>query len=143
VAVGIKGYLYAGMAHLNLGHYKQAIKVFGQAIKLIYKNENEVKKRICDERVIFDVSKFKLWLALMWTGKGQTLIKMGRLREALVCLEKAVSANPDSMTWQNLGSLYHSLGRYQDAQKCNNKALEIGQTTTGRLNLYKVEAGKF
>ena len=128
---------FEGIAHSNLGHYKQAMKIFDQAIKLICKSESEAKKRVHDERFIFDISKFKSWSALMWTGKGRTLIKMGQLKEALICLKKAVSVNPDSVTWQNLGSLYHSLGRYQDAKKCNDKALEIGQNTTGRLNLYQ------
>jgi tetratricopeptide (TPR) repeat protein len=134
---GIVGRYFEGVAHSNLGHYEQAMKTFDQAIKLIRKSEDETKKEAHDDRFIFDVSKYKSWSALMWTGKGQTLIKMGRLKEALTCLKKAVSDNPDSATYQNLGSLYQSLGCHQDAKRCNDKATEIGQTTTGRMNLHQ------
>lgn len=134
---GIVNRYFEGMAHSNLGHYEQAMKTFDQAIKLIRKSEDKGRERVHDNRFIFDVSKYKSWSALMWTGKGQTLIKMGRLKDALECLKKAVSDNPDSATYQNLGSLYQSLGRHQDAKRCNDKAIEIGQTTTGGINLHQ------
>ena len=135
---GIVGRYFEGMAHSNLGHYKQAMKIFDQAIELLDKDEGKTKEQAHDDRFIFDVSKYKSWSALMWTGKGQTLIRMGRLKDALICLKKAVSDNPDSMTYCNLGSLYHSLGRYQDAKGCNDKATEIGQTTTDRVDLHQM-----
>lgn len=134
---GIVGRYFEGVAHLNLGHYEQAIKTFDEAIKLIRKSAEKDRERVHDNRFIFDVSKYKSWSALMWTGKGQTLIKMGRLKDALECLKRAVSDNPDSVTHRNLGDLYQSLGRHQDAKRCNDKATRIGQTTMGGINLHQ------
>jgi tetratricopeptide (TPR) repeat protein len=123
------GFYHRGMAHFNLGNYELAITIFDQAIKLMSKRESETKKEIRKlERksgrkpVLVNVSGTKLYSALIWTGKAQVLIKMELLKQALTCLKNAVSIQPDSTTWRNLGSLYYSLGNYQDAQRCYDKA---------------------
>jgi tetratricopeptide (TPR) repeat protein len=123
------GFYHEGMAHFNLGQYELAISVFDQAIKLMSKRKSETKKKIRESEresggkiFLVNVSGFKLYSALIWTGKAQTLIKMGSLKQALTCLKNAVSIQPDNTTWRNLGSLYYSLGHYQDAQRCYDKA---------------------
>ncbi len=123
------GFYHEGMAHFKLGQYELAITVFDQAIKLMRKRKSETKKKIRElEResgrkpFLVNVSGSKLYSTLIWTGKAQTLIKIGLSKQALKCLKNAVSIQPDSTTWRNLGSLYYSLGNYQDAQRCYDKA---------------------
>lgn len=129
--VSLVGFYHKGMTHFNLGNYELAITIFDQAIKLMGKRENEKKKELSKlEResgrkpIVINVSVTKLYSSLIWTGKAQALIKMGLLKQALPCLKNAVSIQPDSTAWRNLGNLYHSLGSYEDAQRCYDKAAD-------------------
>jgi len=73
-------------------------------------------------RVLADVNSVKRALAGVIYGK----LPKGSNEEAVRCLEKAVSINPNRlMHYIELGRVYAQMGRKDDARRCINKGLAM------------------
>ena len=59
-------------------------------------------------------------------GKGAALVAIGQLDDALIVLDRALSANPrNEVAWVNKGTALTRLGRLEDALKCYNSAIKV------------------
>jgi len=72
-----------------------------------------------------------------WNDLAGALIRLGRTKEAVELLESAVKRFPDDYgVHANLGTAYHLLGRYQDAEKEIARDLEINPEAHFGLEKY-------
>jgi len=62
-----------------------------------------------------------------WYNKGVTLVRAGKLQEALEAHDKATKLNPQyAGAWCGKGATLVSLGRYQEGREAQAKAAELG-----------------
>jgi tetratricopeptide (TPR) repeat protein len=64
--------------------------------------------------------------AWIWSNKGNSLNNLGRYKEAITCLDKALALDPrDEFAWNNKGNSLNSLGRPEEALQCYDRAIKI------------------
>ena len=64
--------------------------------------------------------------AEVWSNKGAALGILGKLQEAIDCLDSALEINPRlAEAWNNKGNALINLGKPQEAIACYDSALEI------------------
>lgn len=91
-----------GLALLNTGHIKKAMKCFDNVIA--------INPRRYDA----------------WTYKGSALASLDMFEEAIFCHERALTINPrDEHVWCNKGFTLAHLSAFEEAIACFDKALEI------------------
>ena len=61
-----------------------------------------------------------------WLNRGNTLLSLGKYKEALLCYDRAIAIRDDLPTaWNNRGIALKHLGRYEDALRSYNMALKL------------------
>lgn len=94
-------YSQRGMAHLNLGHYQQAIRDFDQA------------NRSGED-------------AFLYSQRGVALYQLGQLQKALESYDKAIRINPRLVSaYNNRGTAYHTLGQLDKAIDDYDEAIRL------------------
>lgn len=64
--------------------------------------------------------------AWVWSNKGNSLNNLGRYKEAITCLDKALALDPqDEFALNNKGNSLNSLGRQEEAIQCYDRAIKI------------------
>ncbi len=128
-----------GLAHLNMGEYKEAIRCFKRAVELDQDQPD-------GWRLIAHCS-LKLWLyhealqavdeglrravsrtefADLYGARGDIFATMQKPVEALVAYNKALSYTPSAPAlWRSKGALLQRLGEMADAQECLEKAIHL------------------
>ena len=61
-----------------------------------------------------------------WYNKGDSLLKLGRYKEALECYDKATKIHPvDTDAWYYKGLVLQKLGKDKESLKCYDKVIEL------------------
>lgn len=121
-----------------MGRRLEAVECYDKSIALDYRHVTPwwnkahtlgiMKKfddaiRCCDR----GIELFPECAANWWSHKGVILQDCGRLEEALVCHERALSSNPpEILGWYNKAIIQEQLGRAQDAIKSYEAYLAFG-----------------
>ena len=70
-------------------------------------------------------------MALFWNNKGSSLSALGRHKESLECLDKALAIDPKlAMAWNNKGTAFSRQGQYKEGLGCYDTALAIDPRST-------------
>ncbi len=90
---------------------------------------HEVKKITNDAPTMEQIEK-KIELDpnfyLGWYSKGAALVDLGKLEDAISCLNKAIEINPKrAASWYMKGIASSRMSKFDDALTCFNKVLEI------------------
>ena len=73
--------------------------------------------------------------SMLWVQKGEALDRLTRVREALMCYDKAIELEPKNiLAWCSKGVALSQLGRYEEALRCYDRALEINPRDWASLN---------
>ncbi len=75
---------------------------------------------VYDEALAFEENNFELWKL-----RGDTLLNLGRYKEAYDTYESILSYSQDEEVWNNKGYVLFSMGNYSEAVKCYKRAIEI------------------
>lgn len=145
-----------GISLSNLGHYKESIKNFDEAIKInkrspailhkgktlaLMGNYDEAIKVLDDFISIFE----KYWK--VWLEKGNVLRMAKRYDESLICLEKANSLSSDNAEiLAAKGHLMGDLGKISEAISLCEQSLELDSQKYETWNLignYYLEQKKY
>ena len=132
-----KQWLDEGDAHLNAGHYKEALVADEQAIRL---NPNSTNAYIArgdalneleryDEALIADEQAIRLNpnSANAHIGKGYVLDELKQYEEARAAYEQAIRLDPYiAMAHRNKGGILYQLGRKEESQKAYDIARQLG-----------------
>ncbi|HID26577.1 MAG TPA: tetratricopeptide repeat protein, partial [Methanosarcinales archaeon] len=63
---------------------------------------------------------------IAWDNKGNALINLDRIEDAIECYNKALELNEkDIIAWNNKGNALNLLGKKEQAIECYKKALKI------------------
>ena len=150
-------YFRRGNLFFNLGKLEDAIKAYGEAIKIhrgyagawtnlgvalsgLGKNKDAVK--------VFDKAiKINPNIAETWYNKGNTLSELGKYKDAVKVYDKAIEIKPVYFkAWYNKGNALSKLGKYEDALKAHDKAIEINskdaEAWNNKGNVFR-ELGKY
>lgn len=96
-----------GMMLEEQGNYNESVKAFDNATNANPKNEM--------------AWKFKGFMLAHW---------MGRYREGLAALDRALEIRPAADVWEAKGRVFNELGRYDEAINASEKALSLNQNLT-------------
>ncbi len=98
---------YQGLAYFNLGNYEEAIKCYDKLLELDSANK----------AALFN--------------KAKSLSELRKSKEAIECLDRLIKLDPNygssGCISAVLGTLHYSLENYQEAIKCYDRALELGE----------------
>lgn len=129
-------YSNKGVSLCNLGHPREAITCFDQALSTTPGNsyarlnkgvalgmlgyvEEELE---CYEEALGITPEY----AEAWYNKGLALYKLRRFDEAINCYDRALTINPyQAEVWVNKGLVMGSFGRFEEELSCYEKALAI------------------
>ncbi|MCK5559835.1 MAG: tetratricopeptide repeat protein, partial [Thermoplasmata archaeon] len=97
----------------NIGKLEPAKKII---VEMILKESKGTGK----------IQRFDKRSANAWNDKGVVLIKIGNLKEAISCFDRAIKINPNvSDIWSNKGIVLYKLHKYERAMRCFDKALQL------------------
>lgn len=129
-------YSNKGVSLCNLGHPREAITCFNQALSSAPGNAyarlnkgvalgmlgNADEELECYEEALAITPEY----AEAWYNKGLALYKLGRFDEAMSCYDRALTINPyQAEVWVNKGLVMGSLCRFEEELSCYEKALAI------------------
>ncbi|MCS6940689.1 MAG: serine/threonine-protein kinase [Roseiflexaceae bacterium] len=128
-----------GLAHMNMGEYKEAIRCFKRTVEL---DQDQP-----DGWNLIARCSLKLWLyhealqavdeglrravsrteyAHLYSARGDIFATMQKPVEALAAYNKALSYTPSAPAlWRSKGILLQRLGEVADAQECLEKAIHL------------------
>jgi tetratricopeptide (TPR) repeat protein len=123
-------------AHHELGHYREAIKAYREALRLkpdfanawynlglAYKKSGRYREAIEAYR---EALRLKPDGAEAWYNLGFAYGESGRYREAIEAYREALRLKPDdAKAWYNLGVAYGKSGRYQEEIEAYREALRL------------------
>ena len=124
-----------GIALHGLGDYDGAIKCFEESLKIIPDDPPTTGNmgRTLHARGHFQEAVHWLEKSLAgssvagyWGLKGECLLHLGRLEEALDCYRRARDLEPKKAAhWSDEGAVHARLGSFKDALRCYQKAVEV------------------
>jgi tetratricopeptide (TPR) repeat protein len=136
-----------GNAYGNMGMFKQAVKLYKQAIRIdpynaeacfnlgnAYSKLGMFKEAV---RTYKETLRIKSNDAKVYYSLGKAYSKLGMYNAAITTTRRTIQIKPDmSKAHKNLGIFYGTLGRYKEAKKSLKEALKIEPSNTNaRYNL--------
>jgi tetratricopeptide (TPR) repeat protein len=110
---GLEARLHSAGILADLGRYNESIAAYDNAIETVsnhpYDNDS-------------------MYVALLLSGKGDVLEKMGDHQDALKAFDKAIELDStNAEAWKGRGDALNNSGRYDEAAKAYDKAIEAGE----------------
>lgn len=108
----VNGYLNLGLAYLKMKEYDKADAIWSKA-RVLYPNNPYL-------------AQYYQYLAAAYMGESAELGRAGKLKEAIVKMEKAANINPnDPEIWYNLGGAEYTLKDFAKAKLYFEKCLQL------------------
>jgi tetratricopeptide (TPR) repeat protein len=130
-----------GSALVELGRYDEAIKLYDEGLKIVpnlnmwhtwIKNfrqkaiEKQEASKSHDAAMDFKEKPDQFTTVDFWNNKGLELFHLGKYKEAIEALDKAISINPNNtVVWNNKGLALDNLFKYKEAIEALDKAISI------------------
>ena len=108
---------YKGANYTEQKNYEEAIKCWDKAYEL---EKNLVRDGNYNQQFDDDM------VENIWFGKSIALGELGRIEEALTCIDQALKLNrTETVSWSTKGKLHIQLGQREGAMRCFTKVTEM------------------
>ena len=108
---------YKGVYNYEQKNYEEALKYLDKAYEL---EKNLVRDGNYNQQFDDDM------VENIWFGKSIALGELGRIEEALTCIDQALKLNrTETVSWSTKGKLHIQLGQREGAMRCFTKVTEM------------------